>query len=236
MYNLRYHLVTICSIFLALAIGLLLGAAISGSNLVRDTSQGLVDSLLEQFNEITKENSDLSKRLAVEQPLTQQLLGTWQDGRLANRTVVVLTGATTADAELSRQASQAIARSGGVPVIITVKTAEFGLTDGPITESLQQLVPAVDGEPYTTTIGRVLVDEWTFDDLISIASLDQDVKSTDGSTNGTENGSSSKTTSTDGTKAITDEQAEKTEGSDSVITTTRLVSQYPLTTKLVDLG
>ncbi len=81
MYNLRYHLVTICSIFLALAIGLLLGAAIAGSDLVRDTSQGLVDSLLEEFNDITQENNELTNQIEVERPLTQQLLGYWQDGQ-----------------------------------------------------------------------------------------------------------------------------------------------------------
>ncbi len=236
MYNLRYHLVTICSIFLALAIGLLLGAAIAGSDLVRDTSQGLVDSLLEEFNDITQENNELTKQIEVERPLTQQLLGYWQDGQLVDRTVVVLSGDSASDTELSQQTSQMISDSGGVPVTITVKVPEFGLTDATITESLQQVIPVVDGEPYTTTIGKALVDEWTYDGLLAAVATEQNGSSAEGSTADESNASGSTTSSSTTNGSSTNASSVPDVDTEELPTITkRLILGFPLTSKLVDL-
>jgi hypothetical protein len=247
MYNFRYHLVTICSIFLALAIGLLLGAAITGSNLVRDTSQGLVDSLLEQFNEITNENTKLSQQLEIERPLAQQLLGSWQVGRLEGRTVVILASGNANDTDLTRQTAQLIAESGGVPVTVTVVAPEFGLTNAETTAALQQLLPAIDSEPYTTTLAKALVDEWTYDGLpFTITTIPGETTNSQGA----EGPKTDATGATDadatavdpavkatGDTASGDNTSPQNEGGQGSLTlASGLTDHYPLTLKLVELG
>jgi hypothetical protein len=78
MYNFRYHLVTIVSIFAALALGLLLGVAITGSDLVRDASSNLAKSLTDQFDELNATNRDLSDKLKNEQQFSEALATGWQ--------------------------------------------------------------------------------------------------------------------------------------------------------------
>ena len=163
MYNFRYHLVTIVSIFAALAVGLLLGVALTGSDLVRDASSNLAQSLTEQFDELNAANRELSDQLEEEQLFANQLSTGWQKDRLKGRTIAVLTRAPDTDDPLTEELSALITRSGGIPVIIRINSEQgFGLDDEKLLSSLKQLLPENDQEDYETTLARALAQEWSF--------------------------------------------------------------------------
>lgn len=162
MYNFRYHLITIVAIFAALAIGLLLGVAITGSDLVKDASTNLAESLTKQFDELNAQNNDLSEELEVQRLLSSQVLGAWQSERLKGRTIVVLTQAGDAGTTLSNELALLIKEGGGVPIPIRVNaTTGFGLNDEQELATLKALLPEVEGEAYEVTLARALAAEWS---------------------------------------------------------------------------
>jgi hypothetical protein len=163
MYNFRYHLVTIVSIFAALALGLLLGVAITGSDLVRDASSNLAESLTDQFDDLSKANDDLSDQLQTQQLFSQELLSGWQADRLVGRTIVILTRTPKAEDSLADGLSSLIAQCGGIPVIVRLDpSAGFALEDESSTSNLKEILPEVKGEAYDVTLARALTDEWSF--------------------------------------------------------------------------
>ncbi|MCL1846614.1 MAG: copper transporter [Coriobacteriia bacterium] len=163
MYNFRYHLVTIVSIFAALAIGLLLGVALTGSDLVRDASSNLAQSLTEQFDELNRVNRELTDQLEDEQLFASQLAAGWQKDRLKGRTVVLLTRTTADGDNLVEELGSLITRNGGIPVLIRINSEHgFGLTDEQLLSALQEILPKADNEDYEVTLARALAQEWSF--------------------------------------------------------------------------
>jgi hypothetical protein len=165
MYNFRYHLVTIVAIFAALALGLLLGVAITGSDLVRDASSNLAESLVDQFDELNKTNDTLSEQLETEQLLSAELLGGWQADRLQGRTIVILAQAPAANDPLTTELATLITRSGGVAATVRIDPA-LGILPTEQQEAgqlreLKALLPELEGEAYETTLARALAREWS---------------------------------------------------------------------------
>ncbi|MDR1713479.1 MAG: copper transporter [Coriobacteriales bacterium] len=159
MYNFRYHLVTICSIFLALALGVLLGVAVAGTDLVKETSDDMVASLMTSFDELNAENDNLSQELGVQRPFALQLVGAWTTNRLQNRTVVLI-GAE--GDELIRRLGKTVSDAGGLPIYVYIQPDQALFpTEPDELAAVQQIIPPVDGEDYKLTLTNVLIDEWT---------------------------------------------------------------------------
>jgi hypothetical protein len=162
MYNFRYLLVTIVSIFVSLAIGLLLGAAIAGSDLVRDTSQDMMDSLMSRLDDINATNLDLRRELDDDNLLAAQFIDDWAGKRLDGRTICIIGSPAEDDAATAESLRAAVARAGGATVLIKVQRDSFGINDEQLRADLEKLVPVVQGEDYGVTIARVLADEWIY--------------------------------------------------------------------------
>jgi hypothetical protein len=163
MYNFRYHLITIISIFAALALGLLLGVAITGSDLVRDASSNLAESLTDQFNELNATNRALNDQLQAEQLFSEGLLVGWQKERLKGRTIIILTRTPEADDPLAKELAALITQCGGTPVTVRIDPLRgFSLEDESVAAELKQLLPEVENESYEITLAQALVNEWSF--------------------------------------------------------------------------
>jgi hypothetical protein len=161
MYNFRYHLITICAIFIALAVGLLLGAAIAGSDLVRDTSNDMVDSLLARFDETEGINTQLTNDLAFERGFSAVLQDGWESDRLSGRTIIVLADEQTTGSGLTETMISIINHAGGNPVTITMLKPGFGAAEEQTATQLQEVLPAVEGTEYATTLVEALAAEWS---------------------------------------------------------------------------
>jgi hypothetical protein len=162
MYNFRYHLVTICSIFVALALGLLLGAAIASSDLAQSTSDDMVESMLSRYEALVDDNARLTKELQGNTDLASDLTGSWSEKRLDGRTIVLLLGDTLGDRSLQASLTDAINHAGGSVVNVTVLKPDFGLEDEELRTALQSIVPEVPGEEYQQTLADQLEKEWSY--------------------------------------------------------------------------
>ncbi len=161
MYSFKYHLVTICAVFLALAVGLLLGAAIGGSGLLSTTTSELVDSLSERFSYLDSENSALSMENSVYSSLTDVLIDEWDDGMLEERDILVLSGSSSEQTAMAQEISDYVTAAGGRCAVVQVNADSFGLEDESVLEVLQQVLPEVEGREYSTVVVEALVEEWT---------------------------------------------------------------------------
>jgi hypothetical protein len=90
MVSFRYHVVTIVAVFVALAVGLLMGTAFLDQGLVRDLRNRSA-SLSNQVNLLQKEVKDAQAQGSIYQGFADQMRSIAVDGRLAGTRVVIVT-------------------------------------------------------------------------------------------------------------------------------------------------
>lgn len=158
MYNIRYHIASLVSVFLALAIGLFLGAAIVDQGAVEQSGAALVKSLREEFDTLRTENSALTAKADQSQKFEEYLVGEWSRDRLAGKTVLAVVGPDTGDALDQLVAS--VESAGGSVAILSIDEPGFG------TESLTSLTQGLaisdpTEENKRTAVASLLVMELT---------------------------------------------------------------------------
>ncbi|MDR0500586.1 MAG: copper transporter [Coriobacteriales bacterium] len=177
MYNFRYHLITIVAIFAALALGLLLGAAIAGSDIVRNTSTDMVDALMTRFDETESVNQKLQSELADGNKLAQQLTQDWQSDRLTGRSIVILTTDGAQDKRQIESMRMAVAKAGATTVVVSF-ASELLKPDAGAVADLKEIVPEQSGEAYSATLARKLAEEWSYSYTLSSADSPTEVDAT----------------------------------------------------------
>ena len=157
MYNLRYHIASLVAVFLALALGLVLGGLVVQQGSFSQQQRSIVAGLQRDFRRLTDQNADLSADLQFERNYSTQMTDEWVAGRLDGRSVVILTsGAKT---EGSGAAISAVSGAGGNPVVVTLVNREFGLDNARTESAVKSIVPTSTDLPGDLAKG--LAAEWT---------------------------------------------------------------------------
>jgi hypothetical protein len=119
--SLRYHVISIAAVFLALAVGVVLGSTtLSRTLLAGVTSDN--DDLVKQVHDLENQRNGQNARLADADSFATQVGPMAVQGQLAQRTVVIITTADAAPAD--RDALKALLTDAGARV-----TGEVQLTD-----------------------------------------------------------------------------------------------------------
>ncbi len=161
MYSFRYHLATICSVFLALAVGLLLGASIASSEIFKDTTSNAIQSLREEFDGIMTENQTLKTNIKQTEGLTSDLLTAWSKNQLKGDRILLIKNASPEQAGELSALSTVLQTAGADVVVMTTNDSTFGLQDATLLDKIKALLPEVSGEEYSKTLAKALVKEWT---------------------------------------------------------------------------
>ena len=156
MYNIRYHIASLVSVFLALALGLVLGGLVVQQGAVSKQQRSLVDSLQRDFKKLSTDNARLGTMLDLEQSYSTQMTNEWSKGRMAGRSVVIMT--TGARDENVDAAVSAIREAGGTTAIVTVKNREFGLNNPAGAETIRSLVGSATD--LRSAVATGLAVEW----------------------------------------------------------------------------
>ena len=145
MIDFRYLLVTIISIFLALTVGIMLGAGFVGDPLARDlenrirTVQSEVNEQREQISQLQSQNDDLAAWAQAAEP--------WAiDGRLSGRSVVLFTVAE-ADGGVIGGSIDALEEAGAEIVTTINLGTKFALASRPEADQLATIVESVEARP-----------------------------------------------------------------------------------------
>jgi hypothetical protein len=88
-YSARYHAASLAAVFIALAVGILIGAGLGG-NLLNDTEKSLQDSLRSDLENARSQSDDLRAQLAREHEFEDQVYPVLVGDRLAGSRVGVI--------------------------------------------------------------------------------------------------------------------------------------------------
>ena len=145
MIDFRYLVVTIISIFLALTVGIMLGAGFVGDPLARDLENRIesvnaeVREQREQIDQLRAQNDALAEWAQAAEP--------WAiDGRLNGRDVVVF-AVDGADGGVVDGSIGALEDAGATIVTQITLGAKFALESGPEADQLATIVESVEQEP-----------------------------------------------------------------------------------------
>jgi hypothetical protein len=163
MFGLRYHVVSLAAVFVALAVGILLGVAISGR--VTDAGEGLEEELLRDEN--SRLRDDVGAARAAEEAATQRGEATEQllaraypalmDGRLEGESVAVLfLGPTDGSLRAEVEGSLADADAGAPTHVISLEVPVDGADLGSALEGDELLAAYADEDADFSDLGREL--------------------------------------------------------------------------------
>ena len=159
MYNLRYHIASLVAVFLALAIGLVLGGLVVRQGAFDSQQKALVASLQSQFAKLKKDNSALKTTLALQDPYAAQMTDDWASGRLIGRSVVVLTSGGK-DEGLDAAVS-AVKAAGGTPAVVTILKPGLGLSISVVASATASVMGTASGVPTSVDVAKQLAAEWS---------------------------------------------------------------------------
>lgn len=88
-YSSRYHAASLAAVFVALAVGILIGAAL-GSDVITGTAEDLEQGLGEDLDRLRAENADLREDIEAERDFAGQIYPAVVAGRLGGREVALV--------------------------------------------------------------------------------------------------------------------------------------------------
>lgn len=90
MFDMRYHIVSLVGVFLALAIGIMLGSSIENRGLLKKQQERLVKSIEEDIAAIRKKNADLQKELESLKEYEDSILPALIKNKLKDRKIALV--------------------------------------------------------------------------------------------------------------------------------------------------
>ncbi len=155
MYNVRYHIASLVGVFLALALGLILGGLVVQRGTIDRQQGALVEGLRREFSALRSENRDLAAHNVVLTGFSADMSGEWVRDRLMGKSVVVVSGAGRTDGVDS--ATEAVELAGGTAISVTLVKRDLGLRD-------EALRSELTSEPYSAdllaSVTSSLAAEW----------------------------------------------------------------------------
>ncbi len=157
MYNLRYHIASLVGVFLALALGLVLGGLVVQRGTFTSQQEALVSGLRKEFADLRATNDDLKSQNALLGSYADEMTANWVTDRLVGRTYGVVSniGRTQGVTEVNAY----IESAGAKGVSIAVLKPGAGLSD----DATRSRVASAAGLPESATldeIGAALAAEW----------------------------------------------------------------------------
>lgn len=157
MISFRYHIVTIVAVFLALAVGILLGGTVFDTGLAK-TLNVQVRDLQSSVNQYRTTIADLEKTASTWQRYGQGTRAELVANRLAGRSVLLVTDPTV-DLSAFNMAQQALREAGATVVGVVQVTAKMALPDDTARQDLATVLsvpPTSSGTALSREATRAL--------------------------------------------------------------------------------
>ncbi|MBI5230986.1 MAG: copper transporter [Coriobacteriales bacterium] len=184
MYNLRYHIASLVAVFLALALGLVLGGVVVDRGTLDAQRAALVNSLRSDFRRLTAENTTLKRDLALQKQFADASSSAFVKDRLDGKRVVIVSNTGRSDS--LEAARSVIEEAGGGVGLVTVQQPGLGLeteavrkalssdgtTDAPVPDA-GSVVTSLAAEWATGAEARPVTDALIEGEAIHIEGLDK---------------------------------------------------------------
>jgi hypothetical protein len=159
MYNLRYHIASLVAVFLALAIGLVLGGLVVRQGGFDKPQRALVSSLQSEYNGLKRSNVALKSSLGFESAYAKQMTDSWIANRLAGSTVLIVTSG--AAYEGADDVSKAVKGAGASTAVVTLVKRGFALEESQVASRVASILGSTETSPTSADVAKRLVAEWT---------------------------------------------------------------------------
>lgn len=156
MYNARYHIASLVGVFLALALGLILGGLVVQNGAVDRQQTALVSGLQKEFSSLRYENNALTAENELLSSYSGMITDQWTADRLVGKTVIVVTRSTRDDG--FRAARSAIEEAGGTVAVVTIEKKGLGLADEAVRSATASFTG--DAAEVEASVVASLVAEW----------------------------------------------------------------------------
>ncbi|HVS28081.1 MAG TPA: copper transporter [Solirubrobacteraceae bacterium] len=152
MFDFRYHALSLVAVFLALAVGLLLGVAIGDKGLVSSAEHQVRDSLRKDVRSAHSEATGLRRQLTAESKFGSQAFPLLVQGKLIGRRIGLITIGAVSD-KIAGRVRRALEQTGGRLVSVGVLRVPLRLGD---------LANSAAGTPYSALSARApaLIDRF----------------------------------------------------------------------------
>ncbi|HEY3373873.1 MAG TPA: copper transporter [Candidatus Aquicultor sp.] len=159
MFDMRYHIASLVGVFLALAIGILLGTVIVDKGLLIDQQQALVKKIEQNFDELRTENRTLKDEVSTQRQFADQIIPLTVKDRLAGDNVAVIVTGSAGDEVVSGMLSS-IRKAGATASSIKL-VPDFKITDQIITQMKPYFSTDLNAENAQDLLIKKMVDELT---------------------------------------------------------------------------
>ena len=145
MINLRYHIVSLIAVFLALALGVLIGTTVLDQGVVR-VLQGERNSLASHRDRLIEDNDELRRELSLWEGFGDSIVPALVRNRLRDAPVVILSQ-TPSSGEVAA-AVDAVLEDAGARIAGRVSfTEKWALSDDPMREQLALVLATEETDP-----------------------------------------------------------------------------------------
>ena len=189
MYNIRYHIASLVAVFLALALGLVLGGLVVQQGSFSKQQKALVGSLQRDFRKLKNENNRLKRRDRAADGFSEQITTQWAKDRLVGHSVVMLTSGAEKEGsdggrrrrqERGRHARRRQAREPRVRARTTRRSPSVVRSIVPTTGDMRAaVVESLTAEWTTADVPRPLTDALVKVGRIDVTGLKPSVAATD---------------------------------------------------------
>ena len=162
MYNLRYHIASLVAVFLALAVGLLLGTIVVERGLLNAQKTTLVAGLQKEFETNRTQIQDLKTRNDALAAYAAASVPEIVRGTLAGRTVVLLGDPDSGD--ILSHAAEAVRLAGGTPASVIFTGAGLSLGDAKVKDAAMKVLGSPAESQLRARVTEALALEWTSSD------------------------------------------------------------------------
>jgi hypothetical protein len=153
--DLRYHLISLISVFLALAIGILLGVAMADRGVVSDRMQAEITSIQQELARQESEIDEQNEQIGEQEVLLEQMSEVLIVDSLQGREVALVAG-PYADADVFRLVQSDLSEAGAsITTIETLDPPEQDELTPPETTSPGGAATSLEGE-YAEVARRVM--------------------------------------------------------------------------------
>ncbi|MEP7336032.1 MAG: copper transporter [Actinomycetota bacterium] len=152
MFDFRYHVTSLAAVFIALVIGILVGVAISGRSLIRDSERAVLQDRIDRLEERL---ADAGRQVEQQNALEEYVRVTYpavMNGRLADRRVGVLY-VGSAEGAVAASIQETIDRADGVQ---SMRALQVPIATG---ELLRRVADVPDAPRTVEDLGRGLARE-----------------------------------------------------------------------------
>ncbi|HDP69835.1 MAG TPA: hypothetical protein ENN38_03380 [Actinobacteria bacterium] len=139
MLDIRYHVSSLVAVFLALALGILLGSVIVDKGIMAEQQKALIDSVRTDVKQVQDENRLLKKEADEAQKLQNELIPLVVRERLSGKNIVFISSHPMSDG-LKDFLSGLVKKAGARSYLISV-SSDLGFGDSEIKKRLSAFFP-----------------------------------------------------------------------------------------------